>query len=352
MKWSRDLKIAKRSMQTALRAVSANLSAPLKSPILLPKGLDLPDLGSFERPFRSAGMARAGAGPAEEIAEFGSNPGRLRMLVHAPVGGAPAKAPLVVVLHGCGQGAVDFASGAGWTKLADELGFTVVMPEQSGRNNQGRCFQWFQPEQIARGKGEALSIRQMVAAAIQRFDADPKRIFVAGLSAGGAMAAAMLAAYPDVFAAGAVVAGLPVGTASGTMQAMMRMAHPGTERTPADWAEQVRGTAPAVYGRGWPRISIWHGSADTVVDSGNADLLATQWGAVHGLPTTPSTDATEAAVRHRSWRKDGRTVMEQWIVRDMAHGYPIDAKSGTAAPFILDVDLSATRHIAQFWGLL
>jgi feruloyl esterase len=273
------------------------------------------------------------------------------MLAYAPEGGAPAKAPLIVVLHGCGQGAVDFARGAGWLALADELGVNLVMPEQSGQNNHGRCFQWFQPAHTARGKGEALSIRQMVATAVQRFDADPKRVFVVGLSAGGAMAAVLLAVYPDVFAAGAVVAGLPVGTASGTMQAMMRMAHPGPGRAPADWAEQVRTAVPASYRRGWPRISIWHGAADTVVDPGNGDLLATQWGAVHGLPAAPSSDTIEQTARHRGWSKDGETVMEQWIVPGMAHGYPIDAKSGAAAPFILDVGLSATRHIARFWGL-
>jgi poly(hydroxyalkanoate) depolymerase family esterase len=348
MKWSRELTIAKRSLQTALRSVSANLATPLKAQPNFAKALDFPDLGAFLRPHAPS---RQGGQP-EEIAEFGSNPGRLRMLAYAPQAGAPRNAPLVVVLHGCGQGAASFAHGTGWTALADELGFTLVMPEQSGRNHQGRCFQWFQPAQTARGEGEALSIRQMVATAAERFGADQKRIFVVGLSAGGAMAAALLAAYPDVFAGGAVVAGLPVGAASSTTQALMRMAHPGPQRTPAEWAEQVRGAVPATYGCGWPRISIWHGMADTVVDPGNADLLATQWGAVHGLPAAPSTDVTEQAVRHRSWRKGGEAVMEQWTVPGMAHGYPIDARTGQAGSFILDVDFAATRHIARFWSLL
>jgi len=172
MKWSRELKIAKRSMQTALRVVSANLPTPLKASAPLAKGLDFPDLGSFLRP---AAPSRQ-AGQVQEIDDFGSNPGRLRMLAYVPAGGARARAPLVVVLHGCGQSAAEFARATGWTALADELGLTLVMPEQSGRNNQGRCFQWFQPTQIARGEGEALSIRQMVGTAAERFATDPKKI--------------------------------------------------------------------------------------------------------------------------------------------------------------------------------
>jgi poly(hydroxyalkanoate) depolymerase family esterase len=348
MKSSRELTIAKRSMQTALRAVSANLATPLKVSPNFAKGLDFPDLGAFLRPHAPSRQV----GQSEEIAEFGSNPGRLRMLAYGPQGGVPRNAPLVVVLHGCGQDAASFAHGTGWTALADELGFTLVMPEQSGRNHQGRCFQWFQPAQTARDEGEALSIRQMVATAVERFAADQKRVFVVGLSAGGAMAAALLAAYPDVFSGGAVVAGLPVGAASSTTQALMRMAYPGPQRTPAEWSEQVRSAVPATYRRGWPRISIWQGTADTVVDPGNADLLATQWGAVHGLPAAPNTDVAEPAARHRSWNKDGETVMEHWTMPGMAHGYPIDARTGHAGSYILDVDLAATRHIAQFWGLL
>ena len=348
MKWSRDLRIAKRTMQTALRAVSANLAAPLKAPLPFAKGLELPNVGSF---FAVDDPANEAGGP-QEIVEFGSNPGRLRMLAYAPRRGAPRNAPLVVVLHGCGQHAASFAQATGWMALADELGLNLILPEQSGRNHQGRCFQWFQPAQVARGEGEALSIRQMVGAAVARFNADPKRVYVVGLSAGGAMAAALLAAYPEVFAAGAVVAGLPVGAASGTAQALMRMVHAGPERTPAAWAEQVRGAVPAEHRRHWPRVSIWHGSADTVVVAGNSDILAVQWGAVLGLAAAPTTDVREGAARHRTWKKNGETMMEQWTLPDMAHGYPIDAATGRAGPYIIDVDLAATRRIAEFWGLL
>jgi poly(3-hydroxybutyrate) depolymerase len=129
------------------------------------------------------------------------------------------------------------------------------------------------------------------------------------------------------------------------------MASPGPTRSAADWGEQVRKASPAYKGQP-PYISIWHGDADTVVDPGNADLLAIQWGAVHGLPQAPSTDVVERNARHRTWIKGGKTVMERWTLPDMAHGYPIDESSGRLGPYIVDRGLSGTRNIARFFGLL
>jgi feruloyl esterase len=347
MKWSRDLKIAKRSIRTALRAASAGLTAPMKAPTVFPQVLDF---SGFRVPVPSVRKADSLEG-VEQVAEFGSNPGRLQMLTYRPAGRTAAGRPLVVVLHGCGQGAAEFARSSGWMELADELGFSLVMPEQSGLNNQGRCFQWFQPDHVRRGKGEACSIRQMVDVAVRRFKADSQQVFVVGLSAGGAMAAALLADYPDVFAGGAIIAGLPAGAAEGVAQALSRMAHPGPERSPSEWAEIVRSSVPPNFRGKWPRISIWHGAEDSTVDPGNADLLALQWGAVHGLAQEPHSDTTAVGVRHRLWAPDGVKIMEQWTIPGMSHGYPIDDTCGAAAPHVLDVGVSASRKIAAFWDL-
>ena len=123
----------------------------------------------------------------------------------------PPKAPLVIALHGCSQTSDEYDHGTGWSSLADSLGFAVVYPQQQPANNPKNCFSWFLPGDIARGHGEALSIREMVEHAIATFAADRRKVFVTGLSAGGAMASVMLATYPEVFAGGAIIAGLPMG---------------------------------------------------------------------------------------------------------------------------------------------
>ena len=129
---------------------------------------------------------------------------------------------LVVVLHGSAQSAANYDLGTGWSKLADQCGFVLLMPEQSWRDNLARSFNWFQPDDMRRG-GETQSIVQMVEHMVREHDIDPRRIFISGLSAGGAMTLVMLATYPDVFAAGAIIAGLPYGGAMNTQEALRGM---------------------------------------------------------------------------------------------------------------------------------
>lgn len=109
-----------------------------------------------------SGRDAARAASVVEVTGFGSNPGALRMFRYVP-DGLPASQPLVVALHGCTQTAGPYGTGAGWTQLADRHGFAVLLPQQETANNGNRCFNWFQGTDTARGAGEALSIRQMVA---------------------------------------------------------------------------------------------------------------------------------------------------------------------------------------------
>src|SRR3954468_17161927 len=133
-----------------------------------------------------------------------------------------------------------------------------------------------------------MSIRQMVSVATKRFGSDRPRVFVVGLSAGGAMAVALLAAYPAVFAAGAVVAGMPVGTASSPAMALLRMHRADPYRSRTALAGAVRTAAPARRTRPRPRLSIWQGGRDRTVDPANAEALAVQWTALHGFDPPPT----------------------------------------------------------------
>ncbi|MCJ8144745.1 PHB depolymerase family esterase [Ancylobacter sp. A5.8] len=310
--------------------------------------------------------AAPGAAPAPEPAEdrlvdleaFGSNPGALRARFYVPEH-LPPRAPLVVVLHGCTQTAAGYDLGAGWSRLADREGFVVLCPEQQRANNPNLCFNWFVPGDIRRGEGEALSIRQMIEALVTRFALDRGRIFVTGLSAGGAMAGVMLATYPDVFAGGAIIAGLPYDCAHSVPQALRQMKGQGTlgehELQARLRAASTRDGRP--YAGPWPRLSVWQGTADTVVAPANATEIIAQWRGVHGVDMLPTRLEQVAGFPHRVWcDATGREVMEEFSVIGMGHGTPLATRGanglGQAGPFLLDVGISSTRHIAHFWGIV
>ena len=277
-------------------------------------------------------------------AAFTPNPGNLRMFRFLPEG-LKAGAPLVVVLHGCGQTAGSYCAGAGWCELAAELGFAVLAPEQKAVNNPNTCFNWFSREDITRGEGECASIAAMVRMMVESDRLDATQVFITGLSAGGAMAAAMLSTYPELFAGGAIIAGLPFGAAQNVREALEAM-RSAPLKTPQQWGDAVR--AASGYGGNRPRVSIWHGALDTVVNINNAQASVAQWADVHGLPLgTAKQELTDGAIR-LSWGNQ----LEAYTIPALSHGTPIDSRDlGTPAPFVLDAGISSTRHIAQFWGL-
>lgn len=288
-----------------------------------------------------------------EIGRFGANPGGLKAYLHCPPQ-MEAGAALVVALHGCNQHVEDFALGSGWLTLADRFGFAVLFAEQQRANNPNLCFNWFEPDDIRRDRGEAASIRQMVDHVVAAHGIDRKRIFITGLSAGGAMANAVLALYPDLFAAGAIIAGLPFGTAFGMSQAFLRM----QDRHPPAAAELRRSIRRATpRARKWPRLSVWQGSHDHTVRPNNAELILAQWLEPLGLGTEPDRTETLGGHVHRVWLgKDGEPVLEDFRVRSAGHGLPVATAGaspvGRPGPFMLETDISSTARIARFFGLV
>jgi poly(hydroxyalkanoate) depolymerase family esterase len=291
--------------------------------------------------------------PLVEIDGFGTNPGALRMLAYVPEQ-LPRASALVLVLHGCGQTATGYDFGTGWSMLARRYGFALLMPEQQAANNANTCFNWFNPGDIARGRGEAASIRQMVARMVADHKIDTRRIYITGLSAGGAMTSVMLATYPEVFAAGAIIAGLPFGIAGNVREALGGMMQPAS-RPAGKLGDLVRKASR--YKGPWPKVSVWHGSADRTVNPGNADEIVKQWLDVHGLPSAPmSTGIVDGHPRDVWWNADGETVVESYTISDMAHGTPLglagsDERYGAEGAFLIEAGISSSYHIANFFGL-
>jgi poly(hydroxyalkanoate) depolymerase family esterase len=291
----------------------------------------------------------------KEIRNFGSNPGALRMFTHMPPQ-ISEDCALVVVLHGCTQSAAGYDLGTGWSTLADRFGFALLLPEQQRSNNPNGCFNWFQAGDIERGHGEAYSIRQMVDKMVSDHGINPARVFVTGLSAGGAMTSVMLATYPDVFAGGAIVAGLPYGAATNVQQAFETM-FKCPPRPARAWGDLVRSASP--HSGPWPRVSVWHGSADATVIPSNAIEIVKQWTDVHGLPIAPSAQAMVDGYPRQVWvNTAGDELIESYTITNMAHGTPLatgtggaDEECGTAGPFLLEVGISSSYHIAKFFGL-
>jgi poly(hydroxyalkanoate) depolymerase family esterase len=330
----------------------------MELPVSLAKNIEflrhLPKLNGFGG-FAGYGLTQEDSlqSPLVEVTGFGSNPGSLRMFSFVP-DHLPKRPALVVVLHGCGQTAAGYDVGAGWSMLAQRYGFALLMPEQQSANNAHTCFNWFNPEDTTRDQGEACSIRQMVARMVADHKIDPRQIFVTGISAGGAMTSVMLATYPEVFAGGAVIAGLPYGIAGNVREALNGMLQ--SPSRPADALGDLVRKASEHHGP-WPKLSVWHGTADRTVNPANANEIVKQWLDVHGLPMAPmATTEVDGYPREVWWDADGETVIESYTITDMAHGTPLgiadnDEPYGEEGAFLIEAGISSSYHIANFFGL-
>ncbi len=315
------------------------------------------DMGPLEGPPEDAPEVAQLSSALTAVTSFGTNPGNLKMYKYVPAN-MPANAPLVVALHGCTQTAAAYEA-TGWTALADLLKFYIVYPEQVSGNNQNACFNWFEPGDIARGQGEALSIKQMVDTMKAAHSIDASRVFVTGLSAGGAMTHVMAATYPDVFAGAAVMAGVPYKCAT-TMTDAFSCMSPGVDKTPTAWRDLVR-NAFSTYTGAYPRMSIWHGTSDFTVKNTNLTEGLEQWTAVHGIDLTEDVSETVAGYPHKVYKNTaGKALVETYALTGMGHGTPIDpafkfpsstVACGTAGAYVLDTDICSTWQVAKFWGL-
>jgi poly(hydroxyalkanoate) depolymerase family esterase len=239
-----------------------------------------------------------------------------------PAAQAAGPRPLVVMLHGCTQSPDDFAAGTRMNDLAMKQGFLVLYPGQIRKANPNKCWNWFKPEDQARETGEPALLAAMTRDVMARYDVDPRRVYIAGMSAGGAMAALLADTHPELYAAVGIHSGLPVGAAHDVPSAMAAM---------KGAAASARRVAPS--GAAVPTI-VFHGDRDTVVHPRNGERVVgdvlSRGPTIGAAPveagSTPGGHGYSRTV-HRD--ASGRPVLESWIVHGAGHAWSGGSHAGT-----------------------
>lgn len=250
-------------------------------------------------------------GAAFRTATHAGPHGSRRYRVYVPA--TAERRGLVLMLHGCTQTPEDFAVGTAMNRVAEEAGLVVVYPEQTRAENSMGCWNWFRPGDQNRGAGEPALLAGLARAAAEAHGVPETGVFVAGLSAGGAMAAVLAATYPEVFAAAGVHSGVAHRGASDVLSAFAAMRGDGGE-VPAEPRAGAPGAARA-------RLIVFHGSADGTVDPSNAGRVAAAGG--YGAPEV--VERGEAGgrrfARGVTAGVDGRPVFETWMVEGAGHAW-------------------------------
>jgi poly(hydroxyalkanoate) depolymerase family esterase len=247
--------------------------------------------------------------------------------LYIPSGYVGQEVSLIVMLHGCTQDPDDFAAGARMNALAEEHTFLVAYPAQAASANTSRCWNWFKPGDQRRGQGEPSIIAGITCEVVGEYHVDPGRVYVAGMSAGGAMAAIMGATYPDLYAAIGVHSGLAPGAAHDLSSALAAMRHAGLAAARRDTpAGELTPIVPAI---------AFHGDRDTTVHPRNADRLLEPWvvantassrevaGGPASLATVHMGQVSGGYAYTRAIHHDGgaRATMEQWTVHGLGHAW-------------------------------
>ena len=280
--------------------VADHLPAGLLDKIQLPGARPFTPNPSTPKPTPSGGQFLARS--------FTNDAGTRPYKLYVPASYAARPVPLVVMLHGCTQSPDDFAAGTGMNAAADRDGFLVAYPGQTNAANAQKCWNWFDPADQRRGAGEPALIAGITRQIMADYAVDPARIYVAGLSAGGAAAAIMGQAYPDLYAANGVHSGLPCGAARDMSSAFAAMRH----------------AAPTQPGDNTIPTIIFHGDRDTTVHPSNAAALAVQNGSARQgrvqtrTGTTPSGRRYDLTIQSDD---DGRVITENWLIKGAGHAW-------------------------------
>ncbi len=251
---------------------------------------------------------------------FSNHVGSRTYKLYVPSSYAGQALPVVIMLHGCTQNPDDFAAGTRMNELAEEQSFLVAYPRQPQSANMQKCWNWFNASDQQREGGEPSLIAGIALQVVDEFAADPARVYVAGLSAGGAAAAIMAATYPDLFAAAGVHSGLACGAAKDMPSAFAAMAGRGAIRQ--------RNEGPRV-----PMI-VFHGDADHTVSPVNGDQLIAQAGSEMALTKIVTRGESPGGMGYtRTVQLDdsGKQVLEQWVLHGAGHAWSGGSARGSYA---------------------
>lgn len=231
----------------------------------------------------------ASAAQLTQVANFGNNPSNLQMYIYVPdnVGPDPA---LVLGVHWCGGSAQDFYSGTEWDQLADQYGFIVVYPSVT---RDSKCWDVSSAASLSGTGSDSVGVKSMIDWTVNAYGVDTDNIYSTGMSSGAMMTNVLLAVYPDVFEAGAAFAGVPYTcfrTNDGS-EWNSQCSQGQLDRTPQQWGDEVRAANPG-YSGPWPRMQIWHGTNDDILQYPNFGEQIDQWTNVHGLSQTPDQSDT------------------------------------------------------------
>lgn len=279
----------------------------------------------------------ASAATLREVTNFGENPGNLRMHLYVP-DTRPAAPGVLVAMHGCGGSGPGFYSGSRFASLADQYGFVVIYPTATKQTAMSNCFDVWSDASKRRGGGsDPASIASMVNHVLAQYGADRQRVFVTGSSSGGMETNAMLALYPDLFAAGSVFMGVPftcflneADFAPGGSQCVNGR----KDQTPQQWGDAVRAAYPGYTGPR-PRVQLWHGEQDTLIPHQLLREETEQWTNVFGLGQTPSSTDQAGSGWNRSNYADGtgRVLVESISVVGAGHTLPQNGMESAAVKF-------------------
>jgi poly(hydroxyalkanoate) depolymerase family esterase len=259
-----------------------------------------------------------------EERNYANEAGSRAYKLYVPRGYNARALPLVVMLHGCTQGPDDFAAGTRMNELAEELTFLVAYPAQEASANISKCWNWFDANNQLRDQGEPSLIAGITRQIMRDFPVDSGRVYIAGLSAGGAAAAIMGSTYPDLYAAIGVHSGLACGAATNVPSAFeaMRRGRPFSTRKPAQHDGSDRGIPTIVF----------HGDRDTVVNPVNGDQIIAQAKAAANLRTTVTSGEAPGGMSYtRTVQEDecGRPLLEQWVLHGAGHAWSGGSPAGS-----------------------